>query len=77
MDLRPQRLCADINFDNAILIELDAGQEVLILYSFVQTVRQNLLGLSLVGDSGTPTSYLLAQWRDTTQSYRLKNPEHR
>jgi hypothetical protein len=73
MSLPQQRLCAGIDFSHAILINLPSNGDLLIQYYFQQTIHQNLLALSLLGDTGSFTHYLLAQWRDTTQAYTLSN----
>lgn len=68
-------MCADIDFGNAVLINLPANGTVLVQYSFLNTIHQNLLALSLLDEgTGKFAHYLLAQWRDTTQAYTLSNP---
>jgi hypothetical protein len=77
MDLPEQclKVAPDIVDDNkALVIELPAAQEALIIWAFTKTIRQNLLALTTVDDSGNPKNYLLARWQDPKVEYRLKNP---
>jgi len=73
MALQNWKLCADIDFDNAILINLQPSAEVLITYSFIGGIHQNMLILSVLQDSGSFSHFLLAGWGDKTQAYVLSN----
>ena len=74
MNLPQQCLKGEIDLLNkALEIKVAAGQEEIITWSFTNTIRQNLLALTMIDDSGNPQNYLLAKWRDTKVQYDLQN----